>query len=277
MNRCALAVTIAIATIAIFLCSTVPIDADSEFSMAQPTFYVIAPGSDSSIAPIVKAIVDRLQKLFDATSGRGATWVIARLGWSPDDLYNQCANDPTKSADGKSQNIMGGLILDGTNSYTGGTDSYIVWARNWAKVSTSAQIVSCLPIGFTKPTITWMSPDVNGYGARNGFPIELGAVAALYFGSGSGTNSNAKAVAVGASLSAFESTTTIPPVDAADAQRDAAGRVANDLIEKLTTDCKTPMARLAPICVKLGLAPPSALPLQTPSPPAPSPTPSAAP
>ena len=271
MTRTVAAFFAGVAALVLLALGTVtPAAADNELATSQPTFYVLAPGGDTAaVAPIVTAVTKRLQALFDAAGKPGDVWVIPRTTWGPDDLYNQCVNDPTKTATG-SQNVIGGIILDGTNAFIGNTNSYIVWARNWSKLSTNAQLVSCAPVGFKKPTITWVSPDVNGYGSRNGFPVELAAVAGLYFASSN--NSNAKAVALGASLSAFESTTTIPPVDTTDATRDAAHRVANDLIEKLTASCKNPLPRIAPICGKLGLAPPVVLPPSTPEP-SPSPSP----
>lgn len=226
--------------------------ADNELAVARPTFYIIAPGGDSGIAPIVQAVAARLQALFDATSGPNTVWVIPRLGWSPDDLYNQCANDPTKKSP-SGPKIIGGIILDGTNTYASSTDSYVLWLRNWAKVTSHAQLVSCTPIGFTIPTITWVSNDINGYGSRNGFPVEVGAATALYFGSG--PSGNAKSLALGASLSVFESTTGVPPVDAVDSMHSAALRAANDLIQKFAASCQTGNVDIEPLCAKLGLTP----------------------
>jgi hypothetical protein len=244
-----------------------PAKADSELAVARPTFYVIAPGGDPNVAAIAASVTTRLQQLFDGVSPNARVWVISRLGWSPEDLANQCINDPTKFDAGGAK-VLGGLILDGTNSYVSGVNSYVFWTRAWSKLTTRAQLVSCRPLGYGKPTITWSSDDLAGYASRNGFPIELAAVSALYFSSHN--DSNARSLALGASISAFDSTAAVPPVDPVDANKTAAHRTANDLMDKLKDECATAVTLLQPLCVRLGY------PTQAPAPP-PLPAPTATP
>ncbi|HTU82911.1 MAG TPA: hypothetical protein VMF61_12315 [Candidatus Acidoferrales bacterium] len=241
--------------------------ADSELAVTHPTFYVIAPGSDASIAPIASAVTARLQVLFDRAAASQATrvWVIPRLGWSPDDLQNQCANDPTKNSPTGAK-VLGGLILDGTNSYAGASESYFLWIRGWTKVTTHADLVSCGPVGFNTPTITWMSDGLEGYSSRNGFPVGTGAAVGLYLGSNA--SSDVKSFALGTAISGFDSTSSIPPVDPATEMHDAAHRAANQLIDNLVGACTAGTnADIRPMCYRLGLAP------EPPPTPVPSPTP----
>lgn len=251
--------------------------ADNELASVQSTFYVIAPGSDSSIAPVVDAVVTRLQELFTAGSVEDPVWVVPRLTWGPGDLASQCTNDPQKDKPA-GPHVLGGLILDGTNTYAGGPDSYILWERGWAKLKTSAQVVSCRPLGFETPTITWSSNDVNGYGARNGFPLETIAAAGIL--TVSNNNSNARGVALGTLIGNLGSTNAIPTINESDEVRDASRRAANDLIQKLVATCKQPadylghrlasVASLQPVCTRLGI--PNTLPILPPATPAPKPT-----
>jgi hypothetical protein len=261
-------VLVALALLATSLPFATAADADSELAVTHPTFYVIAPGGDASVAPITSAVSARLQELFDRAPGaeKNRVWVIPRLGWSPDDLENQCKNDPTKDSPTGAK-VLGGLILDGTNSYAGSSDSYLLWVRGSTKVSTQANLVSCAPLGFTVPTITWVSDDLHGYSARNGFAVGTGLATGLYFGAGQ--DSNTKSFALGATISGFDSTTSIPPVDPAREMHDAAHRAANDLMEKLAVSCSNgDDADIWPMCYRMGLTsrpPPAAPPSPKPS------------
>lgn len=277
----------------IFCCVTIlaivlplyPARADNELAVARPTFYVLAPGSDSAIGPIVASIVERLQQQVDARFGRKAVWIIPRVGWSPDDLYQQCVNDPTRSLPGGPR-VFGGLILDGTNSYTTNTNSYLIWARGSVRVITHVSMVSCPASGSPIPTIAWVGDDINGYAARNGFPIEIGAATALYFGSAK--NSNAASIALGAAIGGIDSTSAIPPVDPAHETESAATRAANDFMQKMLANCTSPDPGSTGLCIRLGFVPgaiPTPAPTPTPTPdasdqsatPSPSPSPSVRP
>jgi hypothetical protein len=262
MKRLSVFAIAVVSALSLVVGSVLRAHADSEFAVAQPTFYIVAPGGDAGIAPIVQSVAERFQALFDATNKSNPVWVIPRSGWSPDDLFNQCANDPTKGSPGGPK-ILGGLILDGTNTYTSQSNSYLVWVRGWSKITSHAQLVFCKPLGAATPTITWVADDVNGYAAKNGFPIEVGTAAGLYLGSAH--NSTASDVALGASISALDSTAAVPPVDPADESREAAKRVANDLISKITLSCANKDSTIATLCARLGLAP--GVPLATPAPP----------
>jgi hypothetical protein len=245
-----------------------PAAADNELAATASTFYIVAPGSDNSIAPIVHALTDRLQQLFDRAGGSGTVWVIPRLAWEPADLENQCENDPGKD-DPKAPKVLGGIILEGTNTYSS-TDPYVIWAHGWAKVTTNAEVVSCKPTGFVRPTITWVSNDVNGYGSRNGIAFETAASAALIFAI---KDINTKYLLTGVALGGEQSASNIPPVNDALTTRDAAARVVNDLVEKLSAGCAQANPNIAPMCGRLGLvqapaAPPAAVtPQATASPP----------
>ncbi len=251
-----------------------PALADSELAVAHPTFYIIAPGSDPAVTPIVSAVATTLQKMFDSVPGnaRDRVWVIPRLGWSPDDLQNQCKNDPGKDTPTGPQ-VLGGLIVDGTNSYASTTNSYLLWVRGWTKIETRAQIVSCAPLGYAVPTITWISTDAHGYSSRNGFPVGTGLATGLYLGT---ADSNTKSFALGATISGFDDTSAIPPVDPAVEMHDAAHRAANQLLSELGRDCTGGDPAVAPVCIKLGMIPPPAVPPPAVTPaPAPAEAPSA--
>ena len=136
--------------------------ADNELAAGAPTFYALAPGNDSSVAALAHMVANTLQALFDRTSGPGSVWVVPRLSWGPNDLGDQCLNDPNLS-NARAPQTLGGLILEGTNTATA-TDPFFLVARTpgWAKASASAQMVSCQGAGFKKPTITWISGNLTG-------------------------------------------------------------------------------------------------------------------
>jgi hypothetical protein len=212
------------------------------------TFYIVAPGSDNSIAPIVHALTDEMQAIFDRAGGPGKVWVLPRLSWSPNDLADQCANDPGKD-DPKGAKVLGGIILEGTNTYSS-TDPFVLWTHGWAKVSTNAELVSCKPAGFSAPTITWVSNDVQGYGSRNGFPFENLAAGALIF---LVHNTDAKYIALGSAIGGESGASTIPSVNDATTTHDAAARVVNDLANKLRAGCASADKNIQPMCALLGL------------------------
>ncbi|HEY5340636.1 MAG TPA: hypothetical protein VIK27_06390 [Candidatus Aquilonibacter sp.] len=228
--------------------SSLPAAADNELAATASTFYIVAPGNDNSIAPVVHELTDRLQALFDRSGGKGSVWVLPRLSWGPSDLQDQCENDPGKD-DPKSPKVLGGIILEGTNTYTS-TDPYFLWEHGWAKVTTNAEIVSCKPAGFKKPTITWVSNDLSGYGSRNGFPLETVASGILVF---TVKNTDTKYLFLGTAIGGESGASTIPPVNDAKTTHDAADRVVNDLIQKLDIGCSTTDANILPMCQKLGL------------------------
>jgi hypothetical protein len=224
-----------------------PASADNELSAVASTFYIVAPGSDNSIPPIVHALTDQLQALFNHAGGT-TVWVVPRLSWGPEDLANQCANDPGKD-DPKGPKVLGGIILEGTNTYNS-TDPYVLWTHGWAKVTTNAELVSCAPTGFPKPTITWVSNDVNGYGSRNGFPFENIAAGVLVFTT---HNTEAKYLALGTAIGGESGASTVPPVNDAATTRAAASRVANSLLDKLNAGCAAADKNIGPVCALLGL------------------------
>lgn len=236
-----------ILTIALLAGASIPATADNELSAAASTFYIVAPGGDNSIAPIVHALTDQFQTLFNRIPGE-KVWVLPRLDWSPADLANQCLNDPGKD-DPKGPKVLGGLILEGTNTYNS-TDPLVLWTHGWAKVSTNAELVSCAPAGFSKPTITWASNDINGYGSRNGFPFENIAAAVVVF---SVKNTDAKYLALGTAIGGESGASTIPPVNDAVTTRAAASKVANSLVEKLNAGCAGADKNILPMCALLGL------------------------
>jgi hypothetical protein len=238
---------VVVMTIALLIPTASPVRADNELAAAASTFYIVAPGSDNSIAPIVHVLTDRLQALFDRAAP-GTVWVIPRLSWGPNDLADQCENDPGKD-DAKGPKVLGGIVLEGTNTYNS-TDPFVIWTHGWAKVTTNAELVSCKPAGFAKPTITWVSNDLNGYGSRNGFPFETVAAGVLVFAV---KNTDAKYIALGSAIGGESGASTIPPVNDAVTQRDASKRVVNDFLEKLNASCASPSPNIAPMCAKLGL------------------------
>jgi hypothetical protein len=228
-------------------------DADNELAASASTFYIVAPGGDDSIAPMVHSLVDRFQALFDEAKG-GTVWVVPRLSWNPNDLEDQCENDPGKGNPNGPQ-VLGGIILEGTNTYSS-IDPFVVWNHGWSKVSTNAELVSCAPTGFPKPTITWVSNDLKGYGSRNGFPFETVAAAAV---AATIHNSDTQALYLGTAIGGESGASTIPPVNGALTTHDASQRIANDLVSKLNEACNTSDPHIHQMCARLGL-PRTALP-----------------
>jgi hypothetical protein len=225
-----------------------PVRADNELAASRSTFYIVAPGSDNSIPPIVHALTDRLQSLFDRTAGAGTVWVIPRLSWATSDLQSQCANDPGKDQPNGPQ-VLGGLILEGTNTYMS-TDPLVFWTHGWAKVSTNAELVSCKPTGHDTPTITWVSNDLHGYGSRNGIAFETVTATTLAFAL---PNTDAKSIALGVAFGGASGASTIPPVNDSLTTHDAAARVVDDLMRSLNDGCSTSNPDIKPMCAKLGL------------------------
>lgn len=242
-----LRLTAGILALALLLSIQAPAAADNELAASASTFYVVAPGGDNSIAPMVHSLVDRLQELFDEAHG-GTVWVIPRLSWAPNDLEDQCENDPGKGNPTGPQ-VLGGIILEGTNTYSS-NDPFVLWNHGWSKVSSNAELVSCAPTGFPKPTITWVSNDLKGYGSRNGFPFETVAAAAVGF---SIKNSDSKALFLGSAIGGESGASTIPPVNDALTTHDASARIANDLVARLNGACAKADPGIHPMCVKLGL------------------------
>ena len=224
-----------------------PARADGELAATASTFYIVAPGGDNSIGPLVHSLTDRLQALFNLQH-IGTVWVIPRLSWGPSDLADQCENDPGK-ADPNAPKVLGGLILEGTNTYSS-IDPLVLWNHGWAKVTSNAQLVSCAPAGFKTPTITWISNDLQGYGSRNGFPFETVASGALVFLL---KNNDTKYLVLGSAIGGESGASTIPPVNDSLTTRDAAIRLANDLVNKLNIGCAEANANIMPMCQKLGL------------------------
>ena len=246
-------VAAAVLALALLAGSQTSARADNELAATASTFYVVAPGSDNSIAPMVHSLVDRLQALFDDAHG-GTVWVIPRLAWAPNDLQDQCENDPGKASP-TGPHVLGGIVLEGTNTYSA-TDPWVIWNHGWAKISSNAELVSCAPVGFDKPTITWVSNDLRGYGSRNGVPFETiasGILAAAL------KNSDTKVLLLGTAVGGESGASTIPPVDDALTTHDAAGRIANDLVAKLNDACTKSDPAIHAMCVRLGL-PRTALP-----------------
>lgn len=242
-----------IVALALLLGIQAPAAADNELAASASTFYIVAPGGDNSIAPMVHSLVDRLQALFDDAHG-GTVWVLPRLSWNPNDLEDQCENDPGKGNVNGPQ-VLGGIILEGTNTYSS-IDPYVLWNHGWSKVSTNAELISCAPTGFPKPTITWVSNDLKGYGSRNGFPFETVAAGAI---GASIKNSDSKALFIGTAIGGESGASTIPPVNDAQTTHDASTRIANDLVAKLNVACGQTNPGIHAMCVKLGL-PRTALP-----------------
>jgi hypothetical protein len=246
LMKCARAMAVAVMTFALLAGGTGFARADN-LAAAASTFYILAPGADASIGPLVHSLTDRLQQLFDSVQP-GAVWVIQRSSWASGDLGDQCENDPGK-ANPAGPVVLGGVILEGTNTYSS-TDPFVLWNHGWAKVTTNAELVSCAPVGFKQPTITWVSNDLQGYGSRNGFPFETVAAGALVF---LVKNTDTKYIALGSAIGGESGASTIPPVNDALTTRDAALRLANDLIIKLNAACGQKNANILAMCQKLGL------------------------
>ncbi|MGA8535556.1 MAG: hypothetical protein WB615_15720 [Candidatus Tumulicola sp.] len=221
--------------------------ADNELAAGASTFYVLAPGNDASVAALAHKVAGTLQALFDRTDGPGTVWVLPRLSWGPNDLGDQCLNDPNLSNPGAPQ-ILGGLIIEGTNTYTA-TDPFFIWAHAWAKISATAQLVSCQGSGFKKPTITWISGDLSGYGSRNGVRVETIAASALALNP---RDINAVDFAAFA-LASPQGASPVPPISDAVTTGDALNRVVNQLLDDLNAGCASPNDKVRPMCGKLGL------------------------
>jgi hypothetical protein len=225
-----------------------PVRADNELGAAAPTFYVVVPGSDASVAALAHKVTNRLQALFDRAGGPGTVWVMPRLSWGPNDLGDQCLNDPGLD-NPRGPQVLGGMILEGTNTYTA-NDPYVIWVHGWARVSSNAQLVSCKAAGFKKPTITWISGDLTGYGSRNGLRVETTAAGIL------ATNPhNLNAVDyISFAFAGASGSSNVPAVDDATTTHDALDRVVNQLMSDLTAGCaQATNANIRTICDKLGL------------------------
>jgi hypothetical protein len=224
-----------------------PAAADNELSSVASTFYIVATGSDNSVGALVHSLTDQLQQLFDRTKGP-PVWVIPRMNWGASDLANQCNNDPGKDTP-NGPKVLGGIVLEGTNTYSS-TDPLVLVNHGWTKVSTNAQLVSCAPVGFKNPTITWDQNDLTGYGSRNGIGFETVASGVLYF---TLKNSDAKDIVLSTAIGGISGASTIPPVNDALTTRDAAVRLANDVLLKLNAACASADAYIVPMCRKMGL------------------------
>lgn len=221
--------------------------ADNELAASASTFYVLVPGNDASVSALAHKVADTLQVLFDRTNGPGTVWVTPRLSWGPNDLGDQCLNDPNLS-NARAPQVLGGLIIEGTNTYTA-TDPFFIWAHAWAKISATAQLVSCQGTGFKKPTITWVSGDLNGYGSRNGVRIETVAASVLAL-----NPKNIDAVDFAAfALASPNGASPVPPINDATTTHDALDRVVNQLLNDLNAGCASENANVRPMCAKLGL------------------------
>ena len=228
-------------------------DTPPPLAATASTFYVVAEGSDASTAPLTQLLVRRLQSLFDGANEPGAVWVIARPSWTPGDLTNQCVNDPGKAAP-KGPRVIGGIILEATNT-TSSVDPYLLLVHGWSKVASTAELISCEPAGFEKPTITWVANDLNGYGSRNGVLLETASAGALVFLL---QGADAKYIALASAFGGQSNPSTVPTVNDPVTARSAVERIVNDLVRKLSLSCASPRsADIAPVCARLGLAAPA--------------------
>lgn len=249
--------------------------ADNELAAGAPTFYVLAPGNDASVAALAHRVAYTLQALFDRASGPGTVWVLPRLSWGPNDLGDQCLNDPNLPS-AKAPQTLGGMIIEGTNTFSA-QDPFFIWLHGWSKVSANAQVVSCLGTGFKKPTITWISGSLNGYGSRNGIRIETVGGTVLALNPNNSTAVDFAAIA----LSSPSSASPVPPVSDAVTVSDALNRVINQLFNDLNASCAAANANTKPMCDKLGLpmagAPADATPATSPASASPASAPAANP
>jgi hypothetical protein len=221
--------------------------ADNELAAGASTFYVLAPGNDANVAALAHKVAGTLQAMFDRADGPGTVWVLPRLSWGPNDLGDQCLNDPNLS-NARAPQVLGGLIIEGTNTYTA-TDPFFIWAHAWAKISATAQLVSCQGTGFKKPTITWISGDLTGYGSRNGVRVETIAASVLALNPRDINGVDFAAFA----LASPQGASPIPPINDATTTHDALNRVVNQLLNDLNSGCATSNANVQPMCAKLGL------------------------
>jgi hypothetical protein len=224
-----------------------PVSADNELSSVASTFYIVATGGDNSIAPLVHSLTDRFQQLFDAVPGQ-TVWVLPRMNWGASELANQCNNDPGKDTP-NGPKVLGGMVLEATNTYSS-TDPLILVNHGWTKVSTDAQLVSCATTGFKNPTITWNRDNLSGYGSRNGIGFETVVSGILYFAL---KNQSAKDILLSTAVGGISGASTIPPVNDALTERDAAERLANDVVLKLNAACASADQFILPMCQKMGL------------------------
>ncbi len=236
-----------------------PARADNELAAAAPTFYVIVPGNDASVSTLAHKVADRVQALFNKAGGPGTVWVVPRLSWGPNDLGDQCLNDPGLE-NSKGPQILGGLILESTNTYTA-TDGFIIWEHGWTKVSSNAQLVSCKAAGFKKPTITWISDDLTGYGSRNGLRLETTFAGIL----AANPHSSVAVDYASIGLAIGSNASTLPTVNDATTSLDAVDRVVNDLFAELAAGCASTNLSMQPMCAKLGLAAAAGVPLAPPA------------
>lgn len=224
-----------------------PARADNELSSVASTFYIVATGGDASVGPLVHSLTDQLQQLFDSVKGQ-TVWVIPRLNWGASELANQCNNDPGKDTP-NGPKVLGGIVLEATNTYNS-TDALVLVNHGWAKVTTNAQLVSCPSTGFKNPTITWDKNDLSGYGSRNGVGFETVVSGILYFAL---KNQSAKDILLSTAVGGISGASTVPPVNDALTTRDAAVRLANDVVLKLNSSCAAADQFILPMCQKMGL------------------------
>ncbi len=244
----------------LFINGGLPARADNELASAAPTFYVLVPGNDASVAALAHKVAGHMQALFDHASGKGSVWVVSRLAWGPNDLGDQCLNDPGLE-NSKGPQVIGGIILESTNTYTS-NDPFVVWEHGWAKISSNAQVVSCKAVGFRKPTITWISSDLTGYGSRNGLRIETTVAGILAANPHSSVAIDYASIAFAAGPGA----SAIPPVNDATTTNDALDRVVNALFAQLTDGCAAATTTMVQMCAKLGLGAAASVPLASPAP-----------
>jgi len=67
------------------------------------------------------------------------------------------------------------------------------------------------------------------------------------------TSTDAKYIALGSAIGGTSGASTIPPVSDALTTRDAALRVANDLLQKLNAGCGVTDASIKQMCTQMGL------------------------
>ena len=221
--------------------------ADNELASSAATFYVLAPGNDPRVAALAHRVAETLQVLFDRAAGPGNVWVMPRLSWGPNDLGDQCLNDPNLS-NAKAPQTLGGMIIERTKPPPQ-LFVFHLGACVGQDLSANAQMVSCLGTGFKKPTITWVSAPLNGYGSRNGVRIETIGASILAI-----NPANINAVDFAAiALAAPSSASPVPPLSDALTTSDALKRVINQLLNDLNAACAAQNANVKPMCDKLGL------------------------
>ncbi len=100
--------------------------------------------------------------------------------------------------------------------------------------------MSCQGAGFKKPTITWISGNLTGYGSRNGVRVETVAASVLALNP---HDINAVDFAAFA-LASPNGASPIPPVNDATTTRDALDRVINQLMNDLNAGCASENANV---------------------------------